>query len=84
MKQYAVHWRSKKHQKYCKHQIRRAGRAMRFIGVFLAEKWAAEDKYRKDQTLIREVLWWVLAYFQDKAMRAGSTASLQPLAATPA
>ena len=74
MRQYAVHWGSKKHQKRNMVQIVRAEVAMQFLGVFFAEKWAAEDQYRKNQTLIREVLWWVNEYFRTKALQKDTRA----------
>ena len=74
MKQYAVHWGSKKHQRRYRVQIVRAEVAMQFLGVFFAEKWAAEDQYRKNQTLIREVLWWVNEYFRSQALRNSAKA----------
>ena len=45
---------------------------MRFIATLLAEKWTAEEKYRQSQALVRIALWWVNAYFRDKAKSAGS------------
>ena len=81
MKQYAFHWKTKKHQRRNRVQIDRSAAAMRFLGVFLAEKWAAEDQYRKNQTLIREVLWWVNEYFRTRAAQTdahvGVPASLE-------
>ena len=71
MTQYMAHWKTRKHQNRNRVQIDRAATAMRFLGVLLAEKWLAEEQYRKKQVLIRQVLWWVKQYFRCKGKHTG-------------
>ena len=66
MPQYMAHWKTRKHQNCHRDRIDRAANAMRVLGVLLAEKWHAEEQYRKKQVLIRQVLWWVNQYFRAK------------------
>ena len=72
MKQYAFHWKTKKHQRRNRAQTDRSAAAMRFLGVFLAEKWVTEERYRKNQVLIRKVLWWVNEYFRTRGVQMGA------------
>ena len=66
MSQYMAHWKTRKHQRCHRNRIDRAAKAMRVIGVLLAEKWHAEEQYRKKQVLLRQVIWWVNQYFRAK------------------
>ena len=45
---------------------------MRFLGVFLAEKWIMEEQYRRKQVLIRKVFWWVNEYFRSRGEHTGA------------
>ena len=71
MSQYMAHWKTRKHQRCHRNRIDRAAKAMRVLGVLLAEKWLAEEQYRKKQVLIRQVLWWVNQYFRVKSRCMG-------------